>query len=80
VKTKEAEGGNPAEYQYKSILAPMDEAKRPEALVVALVRERYSANQEFEANRERESDPERFAEYDSYVKECQEKMREVLGI
>ena len=80
VQTKEAEGENPPEYEYKSVLIPMAQSKRLEVFVEALIRERYSENQEFEAQREREAQPAKFAEYNAFIQSCQTKARQILGL
>ena len=48
-------------------------------LVPALIRQRYSADDEFEKQRERDSRPEAYAEYNTYVESCKVIAAEILA-
>lgn len=51
-----------------------------EEQVVALIRERYTQDDENALNRQRESKPEEFAEYFNYCEDCKEKVKKQLGM
>lgn len=44
--------------------------------VVALIRQRYTMNDEFAILRQRDTKPEEFAEYNAFVEECKRKAKE----
>lgn len=44
--------------------------------IVALVRQKYNINQELAVLRQRDTKPEEFAEYNEYVEECKQKIKE----
>lgn len=47
-----------------------------EANIVALIRKKYNVNQELAVLRQRDTKPEEFAEYNEYVEECKQKIKE----
>ena len=47
-------------------------------LVPALIRQKYSLDDELERHRLRDEEPEAFAEYDAFVKQCQAIAKEIL--
>lgn len=49
-------------------------------LIVKLIRERYSINDELAILRQANAKPEEFSEYNNYVEECKAKAKEMLGI
>lgn len=48
--------------------------------VVALIRDRYTQDDENALNRQRKSKPEEFAEYFNYCEECKNTIKQKLGI
>lgn len=46
--------------------------------VVALIRERYTINDELAILRQRDTKPQEFAEYNAFVEECKRKAKDVL--
>ena len=51
-----------------------------ETLVIQRIRMRYSVNQELAVLRQRESKPDEFAEYNAYVEECKNAVKEEMKI
>lgn len=49
-------------------------------LIVKLIREKYSINDELAILRQQTTKPIEFEEYNSYVEECKVKAKEMLGI
>lgn len=49
-------------------------------LIVKLIRERYSINDELAILRQATTKPNEFNEYNSYVEYCKTKAKEMLGI
>lgn len=49
-------------------------------LIVKLIRQKYSINDELAILRQQTIKPEEFNEYNSYVEECKKKAKEMLGI
>ena len=49
-------------------------------LIVKLIREKYSINDELAILRQANTKPNEFNEYNSYVEECKAKAKEMLGI
>lgn len=79
VETRQSDGDNPPEYEYKSILAPIDESKMYETLLIALIREKYTSDDELSIQRKRESNPDEFRDYDLYVKLSKYKAKRILN-
>ena len=46
--------------------------------VVALIRQKYNVNQELAILRQRDTKPEEFAEYNEYVEQCKEQVKNEL--
>lgn len=46
--------------------------------VVALIRQKYNVNQELAILRQRDAKPEEFAEYNEYVEQCKEQVKNEL--
>lgn len=57
-----------------------DEAVPYEYQVVALIRERYSADDELAILRQRDTKPEEFEQYFNYCEECKAVVRQKLGM
>lgn len=51
-----------------------------EEQVVALIRERYSSDDELAILRQRDSKPEEFEQYFNYCEECKSKIKQKLGM
>ena len=49
-----------------------------EQAVVALIRDRYSADDEFAIIRQREIKPEEFSAYNEYCEICKQKAKEII--
>ena len=49
-----------------------------EANIVALIRKKYNVNQELAVLRQRDTKPEEFAEYNEYVEQCKEQVKNEL--
>ena len=52
--------------------------QRYEDAIVQLIRKRYSINQELAILRQRESKPTEFAEYNAYVEQCKQEVKNNL--
>lgn len=59
---------------------PEDETVPYEEQVVALIRERYSSDDELAILRQRDSKPEEFEQYFNYCEECKAKVKQKLGM
>lgn len=46
--------------------------------IVALIRQKYNVNQELAILRQRDAKPEEFAEYNAYVEQCKEQVKNEL--
>ena len=57
----------------------LDSQPTSKNLVPALIRQRYSSDDEFERHRLRDKEPEAFAEYDAFVTRCQAIAKEILA-
>ena len=49
-------------------------------LIVKLIREKYSINDELAILRQQTTKPDEFNEYNSYVEDCKAKAKEILGM
>lgn len=59
---------------------PEDETVPYEEQVVALIRERYSADDELALLRQRDTKPEEFEQYFNYCEECKSTIKQKLGM
>ena len=59
---------------------PEDETVPYEEQVVALIRERYSSDDELAILRQRDSKPEEFKAYDDYCEACKATVKQKLGM
>ena len=50
-----------------------------ESKIVALIRQKYNVNQELAILRQREVKPQEFAEYNEYVEQCKEQVKNVYN-
>ena len=53
------------------------DADEYENKIVALIRQKYNVNQELAILRQREAKPQEFAEYNEYVEQCKEQVKNV---
>ena len=51
-----------------------------ESEIIHRIRKRYTVNQELAVLRQRDTKPDEFAEYNAYVEQCKEDVKEELGI
>ena len=50
-----------------------------EELIIKLIRERYSLNQELAILRQRDTKPNEFSEYNSFVEECKAQAKTIIN-
>ena len=72
------------EWGFEEYIAPEPEPEPApvetyEEIVVRLIRERYTINDELAIQRQRDSKPEDFAEYNAYCEYCKEEARKIIG-
>ena len=74
------------EYEYEDVPPTPEPEPIPEPessyedQVVALIRERYSADDELAILRQRDTKPEEFEQYFNYCEECKAKVKQKLGM
>jgi hypothetical protein len=54
-----------------------NQGKSYEELVIDLIREKYSIDEEFAILRQRDTKPDEFEEYNAYCEECKEKAKKL---
>ena len=67
-----------AGYEIREIIVPIPEPYVPtyEEMVVMLIREKYSLDDELAIQRQRDTKPEEFQEYFNYCEECKRRAKE----
>lgn len=64
-----------AEYYYCEPMSEEEKAKKRNAKIVALIREKYTIDEELAILRQRDTKPTEFAEYNAYAEQCKAKVR-----
>lgn len=55
-----------------------NQGKSYEELVIELIREKYSIDEEFAILRQRDTKPDEFEEYNAYCEECKDRARKLI--
>lgn len=77
-KTESTPKNNRYRHLVRFVRRSMDKPYRK--LVVAMIRERYSVDEELAILRQRDAKPDEFAIYNEYAEECKKKAKGVCGL